>query len=229
MVLVAACSNVKRKPRRCVNISGAVTTEVAVTIPKTRAAHPVVAGIQYPLVFTNPRPPHFIHCQLDGCHNFAAVGNTKGLYCSQQCKDGAAAALTAHRYKSDPEFREYTRRRGSKWRGDNKEWLANRTRERRASQRSSDPLYHRKWNLAAKYGMTADEFIDLATSQDLKCAICRKPAHGGRWDTLVVDHDHSTNAVRGLLCQPCNRGLGQFADDAGVVRSALLYLERHRT
>jgi hypothetical protein len=45
---------------------------------------------------------------------------------------------------------------------------------------------------------------------------------------LVVDHDHETGEVRGLLCNRCNTGLGFFADNRGYMRRALTYLENFR-
>ena len=53
------------------------------------------------------------------------------------------------------------------------------------------------------------------------CAICRAApaAH--------VDHDHSTGAVRALLCFNCNGGLGQFRDDPAVLQAAVFYVQHH--
>lgn len=42
---------------------------------------------------------------------------------------------------------------------------------------------------------------------------------------LVVDHDHTTGAVRGLLCSACNTGIGHLKDDPAVVAAALHYLK----
>lgn len=63
------------------------------------------------------------------------------------------------------------------------------------------------------------------------CALCQRnmPQSG-----INVDHDHSCcpgqstcgNCVRGVLCRACNRGLGSFGDDVGVLRKAVRYLER---
>jgi hypothetical protein len=57
------------------------------------------------------------------------------------------------------------------------------------------------------------------------CAICgtKDPGYKGRF---VVDHDHDTGNVRGLLCDRCNTGIGFLQDNIAVLRSAINYLER---
>jgi len=44
-----------------------------------------------------------------------------------------------------------------------------------------------------------------------------------------VDHDHGGGRIRGILCFNCNRGLGKFGDDAGLMLEAVDYLERAAT
>jgi hypothetical protein len=50
------------------------------------------------------------------------------------------------------------------------------------------------------------------------CTVC------GSEEKLVVDHDHRTNKIRGLLCNHCNRGLGHFKDDPDLLEYARIYL-----
>jgi len=59
--------------------------------------------------------------------------------------------------------------------------------------------------------------IDLKASTK-QCVIC------GDNGKLVVDHDHQTGQVRGMLCNHCNRGLGHFRDDPTLLEFAAQYL-----
>lgn len=77
-----------------------------------------------------------------------------------------------------------------------------------------------------KYGITPDQYQDRLALQGGACAICggREPGMAHMLVPLVVDHDHTTGAVRGLLCVQCNAGLGQFADDPARLIAAAAYL-----
>jgi hypothetical protein len=50
-------------------------------------------------------------------------------------------------------------------------------------------------------------------------------ARGATGRRLVVDHDHSTGMLRGMLCDRCNSGLGAI-ERPGFVDAALAYLKR---
>ena len=77
-------------------------------------------------------------------------------------------------------------------------------------------------HLKRTFGLTPNELAELIASQDGLCAICRSrlPRH--------VDHDHHTGALRGVLCGPCNMGLGQFRDDPALLGAAATYLRQHK-
>lgn len=54
------------------------------------------------------------------------------------------------------------------------------------------------------------------------CALCReRPARH-------IDHDHASGHVRGMLCFPCNAGLGQFRDRSDLLEAAIGYLAAER-
>lgn len=64
----------------------------------------------------------------------------------------------------------------------------------------------------------SDEALAELKATVKQCVIC------GDETKLVVDHDHKTGEVRGLLCNHCNRGLGHFRDDPGLLEFAAQYL-----
>jgi hypothetical protein len=58
-----------------------------------------------------------------------------------------------------------------------------------------------------KYKLSPADYYALFELQGGRCAICHvTPEEMGR--RLAVDHNHLTGEVRGLLCSPCNSGLG---------------------
>lgn len=53
------------------------------------------------------------------------------------------------------------------------------------------------------------------------CEICFRVT--GR---MVLDHDHRTGKVRGVLCHLCNSGIGMFHDSPESLTSAADYVKR---
>lgn len=88
---------------------------------------------------------------------------------------------------------------------------ARESRERRGGAR--------RYHLRRRYAIDLEQFDRLFAQQRGLCAICHTdPAEH-------VDHDHDTGAVRGLLCNTCNVGLGNFKDDLVRILNAADYLE----
>jgi hypothetical protein len=73
-----------------------------------------------------------------------------------------------------------------------------------------------------RYGLTPQQYAAFYDTQGGLCAVCKVEP------VTVIDHDHVTKEVRGLLCGMCNRGLGMLGDSIEGVRAALNYLENAR-
>lgn len=86
-------------------------------------------------------------------------------------------------------------------------------------RRSGSVAPTRTYHLSQRYRMRHEDVERMIGAQHGLCAVCwdRPPEH--------VDHCHRSGDVRYALCLPCNTGIGQFRDDAGVVRRAISYLE----
>jgi hypothetical protein len=82
-----------------------------------------------------------------------------------------------------------------------------------------------------KYGLSAGQFDAMLAAQGGRCAICGRE-FGEK--TPHIDHDHACcssksscgRCVRGLLCQACNQGLGNFKDDPLRMAEAIAYISR---
>ena len=75
-----------------------------------------------------------------------------------------------------------------------------------------------------KYNMTREDRQNLIDQQNGQCAICgyffksEKHTH--------IDHCHTTNKIRGILCSYCNVALGLLKDSPEILESAIKYLKK---
>lgn len=76
-----------------------------------------------------------------------------------------------------------------------------------------------------RYGLTQTVLKTMLAQQSDKCPGCLQPL---TLEIVNVDHSHTSGAIRGLLCGPCNRGIGQLRDDPMTLRRLATYLERIR-
>ena len=100
-----------------------------------------------------------------------------------------------------------------------KNWADNNQEQRRRISR--------KARLKNAFGLTENDYQTLLASQDYCCAICNTDKPTGKWKVFAVDHCHTTGAVRGLLCNECNRGMGLLRDSADICMKASEYLSNH--
>ena len=75
------------------------------------------------------------------------------------------------------------------------------------------------------YGIGLEEYESLVLSQWNRCAICGNLPGAKR--RLFVDHDHSTNKVRQLLCLQCNHGMERVDNIPDWCQKAIEYKLKH--
>jgi hypothetical protein len=72
-----------------------------------------------------------------------------------------------------------------------------------------------------RYGLEEEEYNKMLDKSNGKCEIC------GEHVKLVVDHNHTTGKVRGLLCHSCNAAIGLFKENKDSIRNSIEYLEKY--
>ncbi len=138
------------------------------------------------------------------------------------------------KYHSDPDYREkyLARRKTSEYRERNRLWQRNRWknnpefRERQSAKQRykyhNNLEYrerHEHRGLFKRYGITRADREWKKLGQGGVCAIC------GQDKKLMVDHNHQTSRVRGLLCNLCNAAVGFFSEDIRILVNAIEYLK----
>jgi hypothetical protein len=136
--------------------------------------------------------------------NFHTSKQSKDGYTSwcKKCKNDVNAAY-------DKANREKTNKKGREW-------------------HRKHPEASRRISLKNKYGMTIETYNTMLAAQNGGCAICFRKTPGRKGiKSLIVDHNHKTGQVRGLLCDPCNKGIAYFEENISRMESAKWYLAKY--
>lgn len=138
--------------------------------------------------------------------------------------------LNSRYMNSDEATRERRKEASRQWYIENKEkriaqslqWQADnlqraKAAQKRYSKRKADNKRLRKYNVSRA------GFEYLKDQQGKVCAICK--ASFESLNRVCIDHCHTTEVVRGILCSHCNSGLGFFRDNAQFLSAAITYLK----
>ena len=132
---------------------------------------------------------------------------------------------------------ENTKRLQKEWYEQNKEitkerakdWvLKNPEKRKEVANKYAKSNTEKQRNSALKrqYGITLEEFNSKITQQENKCAICGNNFKDSK--DACMDHCHSSEKVRDVLCRSCNMGLGYFKDSMERLLAAAQYLNKHK-
>ena len=114
------------------------------------------------------------------------------------------------------------------WKKRNREAANLAARKRRAERKLENPeleyKQRRRWFVKSKFGISLELREHLIELQDNKCLICKRyfPTYSPKW---AIDHEHTNNYIRGMLCKPCNSALGLFQDNIEIIQNAADYLK----
>jgi len=109
--------------------------------------------------------------------------------------------------------------------------ISAKARKHIENYRKNNPDANRNKHYKKRYGITVDQYEAMAKAQNYLCAICGLPESKKRKDgtdsILAVDHDHTTGAVRELLCVGCNHMLGNIENRNVSLDAIAAYIKRH--
>lgn len=120
------------------------------------------------------------------------------------------------RQRHPEKARECHRQAQAKWRAKNREGVRAVKKAWYKRNPEKHALYARTRYYQSRYGLTIQEAKNLITTAG-KCKICCGDKK------LVIDHDHTTGNVRGVLCDACNKGIGLLGDTKETLQRALAY------
>ena len=96
--------------------------------------------------------------------------------------------------------------------------------------REAHPLAWTESYLRKSFDISLNEYHNMVAAQGNRCAMCEKPEtemRNGEIKALSVDHNHTTGAVRGLLCSACNKAIGLLKEDRELFFAGVRYLDKH--
>lgn len=136
-------------------------------------------------------------------------------------KEAAYARTSA--WKRSPIGIQSSQAASRAWRAGNPDLVKARKRAEYQANREETIAMFRDMAFQRKYGISLAERDAMAEVQGHRCAICL--THESELPKrLAVDHDHTSGAIRSLLCQACNLGLGFFRDAPELLERAAAYL-----
>ena len=110
---------------------------------------------------------------------------------------------------------------------DNCKWVETKPNQKPADYqkqyRKDNPEKIKNNELQRRFGITLEDYNKMLEDQNGCCKICNVH-HTEEKQALSVDHCHTTQKIRGLLCNTCNRAIGLLKDNTETLQKAIEYL-----
>lgn len=120
-------------------------------------------------------------------------------------------------YFQTPKGKEIARR----WHSEN--WRTNKAVVSERKKKYYNALKQKDARLRKKYGMSIKDMEAMLAAQGGVCAVCKSPKPNTK-DLWVIDHNHTTGRVRGVLCGRCNSMIGYSTEKLHILYGAIDYL-----
>ena len=142
--------------------------------------------------------------------------NTSNYKTSKEHRERSKRYYRAHAEEQKAKQRERSRR----WRETNPEKIKETNKKYREanSEALKDARYRRE------YGISRLDKERMYKEQNGLCGACYLPLPGN-FDEAATDHNHVTKKIRGLLCSPCNTGIGLLRENVAILLEAAEYIK----
>lgn len=162
---------------------------------------------------------------------YQTANKAKVLAKNNEWRAANAEYLRAYRKKRRAEKKEELSTKFKEYYARNRERMLERSRQYRSTHVEESRAYDAKnlgksvaANRRRRTGFTPEDFAFAFFVQGDRCAICGADLLSLPSRCVHADHCHATGALRGVLCQRCNSGLGFFKDDEARLLAAIKYL-----
>ena len=71
-----------------------------------------------------------------------------------------------------------------------------------------------------------DEYSNMITKQNNRCAVCETLQHGRKYNSFKVDRNSKTGIIRGLICKSCDIIIKEVGDNIHTLENMIKYLDR---
>jgi len=158
-----------------------------------------------------------------GICKYCDSANSKEYY--QTHKEEIKNRVRLHKRKYPEVRKKWDKENPEKIKAQNRRYyIRNKDKRAKYQAENKERISNRDYwyRIKKTYGITKEDYWQMFDEQGGCCPICKASDV-----SMCVDHNHETGTVRGLLCGPCNKGIGFLKDNIDILNNAIEYLEKN--